>query len=137
MLRRSLCLVFFCLACSDSTGSASRVAGAWTYSATFFSSGNRCDVSGIRLSLTASERTFTGSSTGGSISCIGGPPGGPLQNFTVAAGRVTGDSVAFDLNPLEWRHQGRLLGDSIGGSVLVLAIGNYRDLHRQAPMKKA
>ena len=123
-LKRVALLAFALSACSDSTGPAARLAGTWSYSATLSSSGNLCHVSGIRMSLTSSERTFSGSTTGGSISCIGGPPGGPMQNFTVVAGRVTGDSVAFDLNPLEWRHQGRFLGDSIKGSVLVLAIGN-------------
>ncbi len=105
-------------ACSDATAPGARITGTWIYSASFFSAGNQCNATGIRMTFAHNGRNFSGSTTGGNLNCIGGPPGGPLGNFQVVGGRVSGDSVSFELQPLDWSNSGVMVGNSITGTAV-------------------
>lgn len=114
-------------ACSgDSGGSMGpvipQVAGTWTYSATNIAgSGASCSVTGLTLTVNQTAETFTGSYSGGSMTCSGNGESATLGPFqgTIVSGSISGNSVSFDLDTQDWRNTGTINGSSMSGTVTV------------------
>ncbi|HUK61886.1 MAG TPA: hypothetical protein VLV15_01095, partial [Dongiaceae bacterium] len=107
---------------SDTTGPGDgTVNGTWSGSASNVTgSGVTCDGTGLKLMLTQSDATFTGSYTLVKLSCSGpggsssgGPFGGAVTN-----GTITGASVSFTLDTGELAFTGTLSGNTMSGSTV-------------------
>ncbi len=120
--------------CSDSSGpSVSSVAGAWGYSATRLSGANglSCNITGATLNLIQAGATFSGTYSGGSISCTGdgGFSYNPQTNLfgSIVSGVVSGTNVSFNFDTSDFSNSGTLSGSSIAGTtVLLLVTGSSR-----------
>ncbi|HEY8468350.1 MAG TPA: hypothetical protein VIL18_01845 [Longimicrobiales bacterium] len=110
--------------CSDSPSEPRRpnLTGQWAYSATNISGGGvSCDVVGVTLNLTQSGSTFSGSATGGVLTCRAGGESVSvnLTSAVVANGSINGNQVVFDIDTSDWRNTGTLSGNSMSGVVNV------------------
>ena len=116
------------LACSgDSTmgpdgPSTAQVGGVWTYAASNVAGGGAsCTVTNLRLTFVQSGTTFSGSYSGGTMTCAAEGESatiGPFQG-TVVNGTIDGNRVSFDLDTQDWHNSGTLSGSSMSGQVTV------------------
>lgn len=108
---------------SNATGPAApSVTGNWTYSASNVSgSGLACDISGVAMGLQQSGNTFTGSLTGGTLSCTasGQTSTQSLGSDVVANGTIVGNTVAFDIGTSDIHDAGTISGNSMSGTVTI------------------
>jgi len=99
-----------------------QIGGAWTYSASNVAGGGAsCTISNLRLSITPSGTTFSGTYSGGVLVCTGNGQTvtlGPFQGIVVN-GTINGTSIAFDLDTQDWRNVGTVGGSSMSGQVTV------------------
>jgi hypothetical protein len=102
----------------------SRVAGPWSYevshvSGTLSGAAVECSVSGLTMTLTQSASTLTGSASGGTLTCLaaGRRVTDEIGTVTVTHGSIDGRRVVFDLGSPDWRSEGRVHGDWMGGSL--------------------
>lgn len=119
MRRLVLALVLGVLGCSNDTFGlpTALVSGSWTMTLTNFTgSGLTCNASGITLQFAQAGTTFTGTYSGGTITCSS--PSGPLDTTVppgqVANGGISGTAVVFDLGTSDSHFVGGLNG---GGSM--------------------
>lgn len=89
--------------CGDSPSEprTPNLSGRWTYSATNISGGGgSCDVAGVTLNLTQSGTTFSGSATGGVLTCRAGGESVSvnLTSAVVANGSINGNQIVFDID---------------------------------------
>lgn len=108
-------------ACSgDATGpEAPSLSGRWTFNASNMSgSGMSCNLSAVALNISQQGNTFTGTYSGGRLTCTAG--GQVLTqdwgSGTVVNGSVNGNSIAFDFDTSDYRQTGTLSGNSISGN---------------------
>jgi len=105
------------------TPTNANIAGSWNYSASNLSgAGFTCNVNGTILNFTQSGATFTGTYSGGTLTCTA--PGlptfsEPLGNGIVATGTVNINNVSFDFDTSDWRNTGTVSGNSISGTAVV------------------
>ncbi|MEN8376962.1 MAG: hypothetical protein ABFS34_16160, partial [Gemmatimonadota bacterium] len=110
----------------DPTGpSTPNVAGAWSYAATNVTAATvTCSFTNVSLSLTQSGTTFSGTYSGGLLSCSA--PGAsfsePIGGGPVASGTINGTSVTFDMDSSDWRNTGTISGNSMSGTVNVRVV---------------
>jgi hypothetical protein len=118
---RKLFALLLVLGCGgdDSTGPSASVAGTWTASMTNMSgSGVSCSsTSPTTLTITQSNATFSGSYSGGELTCSG--PGGTVSEFvgsgTILNGTLNGNDVSMDLNTPDFHLDGTVSGNSMSG----------------------
>jgi hypothetical protein len=119
---RKLIALLLVLGCGgDSTGpSTANVAGTWTASLSNMSgSGISCSSSSpTTLTLTQQNDNFSGSYSGGELTCAG--PGGSASEFigsgTVLNGQVNGSGVSMDLDTPDFHLTGTASGNSMSGT---------------------
>jgi hypothetical protein len=111
---------FLGLACGqdEATGPTPRtIAGTYMYTFTDVTNGSGLTCSGsATMPLTQSGTGFSGTYSG-SIACNGGAA--QLVAGQVVNGRVSGDSVSFDLDDEGWHNSGVFEGPRFGGVVRV------------------
>ena len=99
------------------------VTGQWSYSATNVSgSGVTCNFTGVTLTLAQSGSTFTGTTTGGNVSCTApgvAPLNESLGGDVIANGQITGNAVQFDIGGQDLHNVGTLSGNSMSGTVTI------------------
>jgi hypothetical protein len=106
----------------DSTGpnTNANVTGQWTYNATNLSgSGVSCNIANVTITLIQAGSTFTGSTTGGTVSCTAGgqTESDNLGTAPIANGKVDGTSVQFDIGNAELHNAGTRNGNTISGTL--------------------
>lgn len=103
--------------CSDSTGVNNvSITGRWSYSVSNLSGGGVvCTIAGETFQLTQLGNTFSGTATGGTLSCNGGAPSA-LASDVVANGTVSGNNVTFDIGTSDFHNSGKQSGASITGT---------------------
>ncbi|HZJ00239.1 MAG TPA: hypothetical protein VFD22_06220 [Gemmatimonadaceae bacterium] len=118
------------LACSgDVSGPAEKnVSGLWTYSATNMVDGHglSCNVLGATLSLTQTGASFSGTYSGGRMSCYGDggfsyEPSTSLEG-TVVSGTVSGSTVNFSFDTPDYFNTGTLNGRSLSGTATMSVV---------------
>jgi hypothetical protein len=114
-------------ACGDSTGPKSpNLAGSWSYNATNLAGGGlSCSVSGVIVSISQTDNTFTGTYSPGTLSCVSAGSAA-FSGGTVVNGTITGTGVNFNFDTQDWAHNGSLSGNSVSGTTtmrLVLSGG--------------
>ena len=112
------------LAACGSDGAAGPVGrdlrGAWAYSASGITPGPPpfCAINGTTITVNAhSGNGFSGVYNLGLLTCNGGGVDDtfPIGMGPVVSGVFNGDSVRFNFDDAEWRHFGRLVGDTMSG----------------------
>lgn len=112
------------LACGGDNGTGPvtpDLTGSWTYGVTDLSgSGVSCTVVGTVLNIGQSGSTFSGSYSGGTVTCTG--PGGTasadINGGVVVNGTVNArGGVSFELDTSDWRSTGTVTGTSMSGTV--------------------
>jgi hypothetical protein len=119
---RKLIALLLVLGCGgDSTGpSETSVAGTWTASLSNMSgSGVSCSsTSPTTLTLSQQNQTFSGSYSGGELTCSG--PGGTFSDFigsgTILNGAISGTGVSMDLDTPDFHLTGNVSGNSMSGT---------------------
>jgi hypothetical protein len=119
---------------SDSTGpSDTSIAGTWTASLTNLSgNGVSCNsTAATTISLSQQGNSFTGSYSGGEMTCTG--PGGTFANSigngTVLNGTLNGNSVVMDLDTPDFHLTGTVNGNSMSGTArMVVDIGSSQTI---------
>ena len=109
-------------ACGDSTSPGPNLGGSWLYSVSNLTSGSvTCSSSGTTLSITQSGATFSGSYSGGTLTCLtpSGSSSGLIGTGAVVSGSLSGNAVSFDLDTGDWHNSGSISGGSMSGSVTV------------------
>jgi hypothetical protein len=105
----------------DSTGpNTSDVSGTWMYNATNLNgAGLSCSITNVTFSLTQTGSSFTGSTSGGTLSCTfaGESDSESLGNSTVANGQVDGTAIQFDIGSSDLHNAGTRDGKSITGTL--------------------
>ena len=123
MRRLSFALVLPLLAaCTDSTAPDVTLSGLWAYTATNLSgSGISCSFTGLTLTISQMERTFTGTTNGGTVTCFaaGQSFSDVLGTGVIVNGTVNRSAVAFDFETPDWHHTGKANGASMSGGVTV------------------
>lgn len=117
-------VVLVLVACGgDSSGPGTNLTGNWLYSVSNLTTGGlRCSSSGTTLSITQSGSTFSGSYSGGTMTCTSasGASSFLIGTGTIISGSLSGNSVSFDLDSSDCHNVGTLTGSSISGTVTVL-----------------
>ena len=96
------------------------VEGEWSYRATNLTgAGLACDIDGLGLVLDQEGSSFSGEATGGTIVCRGGADGliHTISDAPITRGTVDGDRVVFDVGTSDLKHEGRVDGRSMAGTV--------------------
>ena len=106
----------------DSTGpkANSDLSGKWNYSAANLNGGGlSCNIAGVTISLTQTGSTFTGTTAGGTVTCVFGTQTetDSLGIGSIANGQVSGNSVQFDIGSSELHHTGTRSGNSVTGTL--------------------
>jgi hypothetical protein len=107
------------------TGRLPDLSGEWAYEATELrvvgrSGGRGCTIEGMLLHLGPWRATgFYGRTEGGVLACQGDLAvlSGALPSYPVRRGGMVDDQVAFDIGTPDWRHQGRIVGDTMSGTL--------------------
>jgi hypothetical protein len=113
------------------TGTLPDLSGVWAYEAKELQVGGRsagrgCTIDGMLLHLGPWRATgFYGRTEGGVLACEGDLAvlGGVLPSYPVRRGGMVDDEIAFDIGTSDWRHEGRIAGDTVSGT-LVLRSGS-------------
>jgi hypothetical protein len=113
------------------TGTLPDLSGVWAYEAKELQVGGRsagrgCTIDGMLLHLGPWRATgFYGRTEGGVLACEGDLAvlGGVLPSYPVRRGGMVDDEIAFDIGTSDWRHEGRIAGDTMSGT-LVLRSGS-------------
>ncbi len=104
----------------NGTGPGSSVDGVWSASLSNLSgSGVSCSSTApTQLTLNQTGNTFSGSYTGGELTCSG--PGGtfsdPVGSGSVVNGQINGNSLSFDLDTPDFHQIGTITGNSLSGT---------------------
>lgn len=121
---RTLAAAALLLAGCESLGiTTPRVDGEWLLSAQSLTDGTRtCAIDGLTLSLSQLGTTVSGTSSGGTLTCVGNGETNAIQ--LVAKPVVNGsiddaDNIRFDLGGPDWRHEGDVIDRSMVGTVRV------------------
>jgi hypothetical protein len=99
------------------------LAGSWSYSASNLSGGGfNCFVSGTTMVISQTAAGFTGSYSGGILSCS--YQGGTSTNSSagtgsVSSGTVSVNAVAFNFDTSDWANTGSVSGNTISGTTVV------------------
>lgn len=105
----------------SSTAVNTNVTGTWAYTVSNVSTtGVSCSLSNVRLTLTQTGSTFTGSaSAGGVLTCSGftGSSTTQLGGDVVANGTISGSNISFDIGTSDFHNAGTINGNSINGTV--------------------
>lgn len=129
MTRRRLALI----ACSgaivlsgcESLGiTTPRVDGEWLLSAQSLTDGTRfCAIDGMTLDIQQLGTTITGTSQGGTLTCVDDDDVTTVQQLTakpLVNGTIdSADNIRFDLGGPDWRHDGNVIDRSMVGTVSV------------------
>ena len=126
-MKRILLLASVLLAACGGDGGAGpslpSVAGTWSLSqSNLAGSGISCNALGTTITLVQNGGTFTGSYSGGAISCVGGGQSfsDNLGNGSVVNGTVNENgAVSMDLDTQDWHLTGNINGSSMSGTVTV------------------
>lgn len=123
-LLASLCVVGAACGGGDSSGptTSHEVSGPWSYETRTLQDGHgaTCSTTGSALSFNQTATRFTGSITGGTISCTysGGTYNTALGIGQVSDGAITGDSIVFNIDGTSWHSVGTFVtADSAAGIV--------------------
>jgi hypothetical protein len=119
------------------------LSGVWTYEATELqvvgrSGGRGCTIAGMLLHLGPWRATgFYGRTEGGVLVCQGDLAvlSGALPSYPVRRGGFVADQIAFDIGTPDWRHEGRIAGDTMSGT-LVLRNGSLEMTGRFRVVRK-
>ena len=74
-----------------------------------------CAITGISLALEQSGSMLTGTTSGGTSTCVNGQPQ-PVPSFTVDQGSVVGERVRFTIANGAVRNDGMLSGNTVTGT---------------------
>jgi hypothetical protein len=117
----TLAAVAACGGDDGSTGVGSiNVGGTWNISVSNMSGqGASCSTtSPVRATIRQTGSTFTGTYSGGIITCLT-----PTESFSsalgsgaVTNGEITGNTISFDLDSPDFHHDGTVSGNSMSGS---------------------
>ncbi len=117
-------VVLVLVACGgDSSGPGTNLTGSWLYSVSNLTTGGlTCASSGTTLSITQTGNTFSGSYSGGTLTCTtaSGTTSVLIGTGTVVSGSLSGNTVSFNLDTSDWHNVGTLSGGSMSGTVTVL-----------------
>jgi hypothetical protein len=111
------------VACGGDNGTgpgSTSVDGVWSASLSNLSgSGVSCSSTApTQLTLNQTGSTFSGSYTGGELTCSG--PGGtfsePVGSGSVVNGQINGNSLSFDLDTPDFHQIGTITGNSLSGT---------------------
>ncbi len=110
------------------------VSGLWTFTASLRSAVADCLVGGVELSLIQTDSTFSGQSDGGTVVCVSGSATDQRDALPrqVINGLVTGDSVSFNFNTVNFSYTGRfqddtaMFGTAVEVSPSITATGLWR-----------
>ena len=126
MIRRlsALALAAALLTGCESLGiSTPRVDGEWLLSAQSLTDGARtCTIDGLTLALEQVGRNVSGTSSGGTLTCVGNDETIVIQLVTkpIVNGSIDdADNIRFDLGGPDWRHEGDVIDRSMVGTVRV------------------
>lgn len=74
------------------------------------------------MSVNQSGSMFTGSTTGGSVTCSAGgaTSGGTLGSRIIVNGEIAGTDVDFDFDGPDWHHTGSISGNSMTGQATAI-----------------
>lgn len=105
------------------TSGLPEVEGEWAYSAFDIRvvgqpSAARCEITGVTLELGPwRSEGFTGRTEGGRLECSGelSPLSTDLPSYPVRRGGSVLDFIAFDIGSPDWRHDGKIGADTMGG----------------------
>lgn len=133
-MSRFIALAAFALlaGCTDSTGATDgALTGRWSYSAPSLTSGSlRCAMTGVTLSLNQNGSSFSGNTSGGTITCAGQSES--LGSTVVHSGVVSGDQVTFIIGEGDnLRHTGTVSGNTIAGAVTASGTSGTFTMTRQ------
>ena len=96
----------------DYTGSEVRLAGS--------AASGECAITGVVLDIEQIKHAgaFSGRSSGGVLTCQGelSALSGPLQEYPVGDGYTFNGFIGFDIGTPDWRHEGKVDGESMGGT---------------------
>jgi hypothetical protein len=100
-----------------------RVDGVWLLSAQSLTDGARvCAIDGMRLTLEQFGTDVTGTSSGGTLTCVanGTTSTSQLTAKPIVNGSIDAtDEIRFDLGGPDWRHEGDVVARSMTGIVRV------------------
>jgi hypothetical protein len=120
-LSAALLLILLTACGKDSSGpSTPNVTGNWIYNTSNLSGGGlSCSSFGTAMMLTQQGTTFSGSYSGGTLSCVG-VGSSNIGTGTVVSGILAGaNGIAFDMDTQDWRNTGTITGTSMSGTVRV------------------
>ena len=100
-----------------------RVDGEWLLSAQSLTDGSRtCAIDGMTLSLEQLGRTVSGTSSGGTLTCVAGDQTTVIQLAAkpIVNGSIDdAENIRFDLGGPDWRHEGDVIDRSMVGTLRV------------------
>lgn len=105
-------------ACGAIGLSTQEIEGEWLYSADNLSGdGWHCSIAGVTLILAQDGRNFSGRTRDGEIACARGDSTifAPIGERPVIQGRISGDSLRFDIGTSDWENRGQRSDRSISG----------------------
>ncbi len=112
------------VACSkDVTGPAQKLAGTYSYTATFGGSGGSCSVNEI-LTIKPQGAAFSGSYSGNIICTDQSGSHMGQTSGSVMNGSVSGDSVYFDFDGSAWHNFGVVDGTGMRGTANAQVVVN-------------
>lgn len=103
--------------CGDATGPrVALLTGTWTYSVPDIKIGlQHCAITDVTLALEQSGSTLTGTTSGGTSTCVNGKPQ-PVPSFPISQGRAVGGRVTFTIADAAVRNDGMLSGNTVTGT---------------------
>ena len=116
-----LCSTIAALAagCGESTGPDSSISGTWRLTHSGISSGGEsCSVAGTTMVINQSGSVFSGTYSGGIVSC-GGDVIGVLGNGVIVNGTISGSAIEFNLDNNTWHNEGTLTANGMSGTASI------------------
>lgn len=124
-LIRSVTIAALAVGCGDSTAPDNSVSGTWRLTHSGISSGGEsCSIAGTTMVINQSGSVFSGTYSGGIVSC-GGDVVGVLGNGVIVNGAISGSTIEFNIDNNTWHNEGTLTANGMSGTAsLAFSVGS-------------